>query len=305
MKNYFILQFKRINRTFTDDGYPPLLVYPILLLLFVFGSKFLFEKSSYSTVIFLIIPIIFLFKLSDIQRLEFLKFTFNNNDFYKIRITENILLTIPFIIILIHQKLYFETGILLFFSVFFTFLNFKISSKFTIPTPFGKTPFEFLVGFRTTYLIFPFSYFLAIVAVLYNNSNLGVFSILLLFITFLTYYTKVEQEYFVWNFSLTSNEFLLNKIKTAILQSSLLIIPNIIFQFLFFYNDITSLILFLIIGYGFLIYIILAKYTVYPDEIGLAQGVLMAISVYFPPLLVIIIPYLYKQSIKNLNIYLK
>jgi hypothetical protein len=47
--------------------------------------------------------------------------------------------------------------------------------------------------------------------------------------------------------------------------------------------------------------IILAKYAAFPHQVNLPQFVILAVSVWFPPLLIAVIPFFYRQSVKRLN----
>jgi hypothetical protein len=51
----------------------------------------------------------------------------------------------------------------------------------------------------------------------------------------------------------------------------------------------------------FLWTVILAKYSAYPGEMNLPEGMIIAISIYFPPLLLAIIPFFYTKSIRKLK----
>jgi hypothetical protein len=46
---------------------------------------------------------------------------------------------------------------------------------------------------------------------------------------------------------------------------------------------------------------VLAKYSAYPDEIHLTIGVIIAFTILFPPLILVVIPYFYTKSINNLK----
>jgi len=59
------------------------------------------------------------------------------------------------------------------------------------------------------------------------------------------------------------------------------------------------------IGLHLLITIILAKYSAYPNEMSLPQGILFSLSLMLPPALFITIPLFYYQSIKSLTSILK
>ncbi|MFB1041191.1 MAG: ABC transporter permease, partial [Polaribacter sp.] len=171
----------------------------------------------------------------------------------------------------------------------------------TIPTPFSKKPFEFTVGFRKTFYVFPIAYFLTYISVSVGNFNLGVFSMLLIGITCFSYHSKTENEYFVWNYNLSSKEFLLKKIKTCLTYFSVLSLPIIITLGISFFNQIDILIVFIFLSYAYLTAIIFAKYSSFPNEINMSQVILIGLSFIFPPILLIFIPLFYSQSIKKLN----
>jgi hypothetical protein len=58
------------------------------------------------------------------------------------------------------------------------------------------------------------------------------------------------------------------------------------------------------LGLLFLWTIILAKYSAYPGEMNLPEGMAIAFSLLFPPLLLAIIPFFYLKSITKLKFLL-
>jgi hypothetical protein len=58
-------------------------------------------------------------------------------------------------------------------------------------------------------------------------------------------------------------------------------------------------------GMAFLWTVILAKYAAYPREINLPEFTFIAVCVYFPPLLLALLPYFYMKSVKKLSLLLK
>jgi len=65
-----------------------------------------------------------------------------------------------------------------------------------------------------------------------------------------------------------------------------------------------SIFLFFIIGLLFLWTMVLGKYADYPREMSLPAGMILTSSLFFPPILLVIMPFFYKKSIKSLNWYL-
>jgi len=181
------------------------------------------------------------------------------------------------------------------------FLNFDWSDQFTLPTPFGKRPFEFVVGFRKTFYLHVLAYFLTVMAVVVGNFNLGVFSLLVVFVVCLAYYADLEPDFYVWVHAQSPKAFLWEKIKTALLYSSHLCLPVVVTLAIFFGENIHILLAVLFLGYLYLATMILAKYAAYPHTIGLPQSILLAMSFSLPPLLLFTMPLFYKNAIKRLN----
>ncbi len=305
MTFYFLLQFKMLNRRLADFGLPPMIAYFLFPIAFVVLSNHLFSKIEFATYIYTTIAMGLSLKLSDRKRNTFLKSSFNNKDYLKLRMLENITLSLPFIGFLIYKQEFIPVMVNVIIAIALTFVNFNIGFNHTIPTPFHKRPFEFAVGFRKTYFIFPIAYVLMAIAIYVANFNLGIASMLLVFLVSISYYSKLENEYYIWNYNLTAQAFLSRKIKTGIYNVSLLSIPIVIPLSFYFYDHFLLLALFFLLGQIYLIAVILAKYSSYPNAMHLPQGILIALSFVFPPILVAILPYFYFQSTKNLNSILK
>jgi len=305
MKEYFKLQYKITSRRFKDNGVEPLLAFIILTLCFFGLSIYLFRKTEFAEYIYILSALTLIGNLSEIRRTEFLKICFDDVKMKKIRVTENITYTLPFLFFLLYKETYLSAFLLLLLTTILALVNFRTTLNFTIWTPFSNRPFEFTIGFRNTFFLFFAAYTLSIIAVSFDNFNLGLFSILLVFMTILSFYTKPENEYFVWIYNLKPKEFLFSKIKTALLFSSSLALPIVIFLAIFYHQQIGLLLLIFLISLAFLIFIVVLKYSVFPNEINLIQGIYLALCICFPPLLFVFIPYLFIQSQNRLNNFLK
>lgn len=294
-----------LNRHISDFGLHPLIGYGISIAGFTALSFYLFSKTEFANYIYIAIAISLIFKLCENKRNEFLKNCFSSDIYYRIRLSENGIVIIPFLIFLIYMQSFTSLLILLLSACILAFINLSNQFQFTIPTPFFKRPFEFITGFRKTFYIIIIAYILAIISVSVGNFNLGIFSLMLVFLTSLSYYTEPETEYYIWIHNLSPGGFLLNKIKTALLFSTLMCLPIIITFAVFFFNNIYIVFGFQVLGYAFLTTIILAKYSAYPGKINIPQTALIALCLYLPAFLIGIIPYFYLQSIKRLKEYLE
>lgn len=301
MRYYFALQYRMLNRHLTEFGLLPVVGYLLALLAFTGFSVMLFRNTEYAVYIYFLIAFNFLLSVSSSVRNRFLKTCFSNNDYYVIRLLENIVITLPFVIFLMVQKLFLFAALFPIASAMMVFFNFASIPGITLPTPFYKKPFEFIVGFRRAVPAFLFFYFLTFMAVLVDNFNLGIFALLSVLLICMNFYTQPENEFFVWIFSTGSKGFLFQKIRNALLYALILCSPVIAILSIFYFYNIVIVIGFLGLGYLYLITIILAKYSAYPDKMNLPQALLFALCIIFPPALLAIIPFFYLQSVKKLN----
>lgn len=293
------------NRRFKDTGLKPLIAYLILAVGFVGLSIYLFHKTVFAEYIFVFSALTLIGKLSETRRTEFLKICFGNTKLKKIRVTENLISTLPFLIFLLYKQLFLSALLLFVSTTILALVNFRTTLNFTLWTPFSKRPFEFTMGFRNTFYLIFAAYALTVIAVSVSNFNLGIFAMLLVFSTTLSYYTKPENEYYVWTYNVNAKEFLFSKIKTAILFSASLVLPIVIVIAIFYPQNIGIISLFFFAGFAFLISVIVSKYAAYPDEMNITQGILLALCIGFPPILVVLIPYLFEKSENRLSSLLK
>ena len=305
MKEYFSLQLKMTNRKLIDFGLSPCIAYVLLAVGFIAFSMILFSKTEFAQYIYLLGAFSILAKLSEVQRNNFLRSTFLNTLYYKLRIIENVIIVLPFAAFLIYKQSYILVIVLLILALIMALVKVKNVFTFSIPTPFNKRPFEFIVGFRNTFYLIFLAYFLTVMALIFDNFNLGVFSLLLVFILSLYFHSKLENEFYVWIYAMKPKEFLFHKIKNALFNSTLLIFPIVIALTFYFNNDLKILVIFLALGYVYLMTMVLAKYSAYPYELNLPQAILMGISLLFPPFLVVLIPFFYYQSLQRLNAILQ
>lgn len=305
MKFYFRLQYKMLSRKLTGFGLNPLFGYALLITAFIGISIYFFTKTQFAKYIYVLLATSLITSLNENERTGFLKSCFSGNLYYKIRIIENLFLTLPFVLFLIYKSCFLVALMLLIISISAAFISFNTKLQFTIPTPFFKQPFEFLVGFRKLFWVFIGCYLLTLISISVNNFNLGIFSLLLSFLMCLSFYMNIETEYYVWIYSLNVNQFLFQKIKIALLQSTFLCLPIAVALCLFFSKKIYIVLGFQGLGYIYLITIVFAKYSDFPGKMSLPQTMLIALSICFPPLLLLVSPYFYAQSFKKLTTTLK
>jgi hypothetical protein len=301
LQQYLGLQLTMFKRRIIEFGLNPILGFSIIFTAFYGFSIYLFTKTEYANYLYIIIALGIVLQYSEINRNDFLKFIYPKHNYFKIRVLENLITVVPFIIFLCYKIEFFSALLLIVVSILFSFLNTNKKVNSTIPTPFYRKPFEFIVGFRKSLLGILFAYFLTAMSLTYHNFNLGIFSLLLIFLLCLSFYSEPENEFYVWVHKLKVNGFLFDKMITAILFSTIISLPITIALLIFYQTNIKAVFGFQTLGYCYLLTVILAKYSAYPQKMNLSQGILLALSITMPPLLLALVPFFYIQSKKRLK----
>lgn len=305
MKFYFRLQIKRFFRKSTEWGVHPYWGIALLALAFCLFSYFFFLKVPYPPYFYSFVGLNLIFQLGTFTRNEFLKNIFSKPIYQRIRLAENFLLGMPFAIVLvIHQYYWLSLAVLLCGASFSLFNRINRSVR-VIPSPFSGRPFEFTIGFRNTYWITGLLYILLFISMKVGNFNLGIFSQLGILILCMSFYSTPEPPFYVWIYSMRARGFLIHKLITALLYSALFCLPVVIALLIAYPAKflITSIVF--LLGLLYMLLIVLAKYTHYPEEMELTKILEMTICFLAPPALLFMIPHFYNESVKRLNHYLK
>lgn len=305
MKFYFILQYRRLERRIQELGVHPVVGYILIAILFPLASGYLFTKTEFAAWLYAFLALMILSTLGEVKRNDQLFSIFTKRSYHQIRILENVVVALPFITYLVFRGYHFIATGLGVVSILLAVLHFRIRLAPVLPTPFRKFPFEFTAGFRRTFWLIGLAYFLLAKSLQVDNFNLGLFALALLFFNGMSFYTQPEDEYFVWIYNCNSKAFLHKKLLTAIICISMLTIP-LLAGLLLAYPDRWWLILGIqVLGSVFLCTMILAKYSAYPREINLPQAFLFGLSLWFPPMLLVVIPLFYNRSRKQLKAFLE
>ena len=301
MKYYFNLQYKMLNRHLKAFGLPPIIGYLLAIFFFIGGSVYLFYKTKYAAYLYPFFALSSLSLLSETKRNDFLKTCFIDKDYRRIRLAENFLMALPFVLFLGYQQAWLIGFGLVIMAGLMARFHFNNQLNYTIPTPFYKYPFEFTVGFRTSIAMFLFAYFLTVMSIKVGNFNLGAFALLLVFIISFSFYALPDSQFYVWIFSSTAKAFLWDKIKIALFYSTLLALPILLSLGYSFPDKMKLLLGFQGLGYIYLCTIILAKYAAFPRAMNLPETIFIVASVFFPPFLLFTIPFFTKKATKKLS----
>ena len=302
MKYYFQLQFKILCRKLTAFGIPPVIGFIIGGIAFYYLSNSLFSIREHANYIYTAISIGVLFKINNHHKSNFVKAHFTTINYLKIQFLEKFLAVLPFIVFLIYKKEFLAVFIVVATAILATFFNFRNNNTIYIPTPFSKKPFEFSVGFRKTFFVFPLCYALALISSQVDNVNLGVFALIVIFMITTIYYTNREPVIYIWMHHHTPKEFIQFKVKQGVIYLIALQLPATLILAVAFPEHFFMLLFILIISALALCVRILMKYAITNNKgMNLAEGFIYWVSVLiFPFLLILLIRY-YKQAVHKLS----
>ena len=301
IKAYFHLQYTMANRKLREMGFTPIVAYLLVMGLFLAGSFALFAKIDYAQYLYIIFPLPFFSGLSNWQRNDFLEINFLERQYKIVRLIENSLVAFPFALFFCWKQCFLFLIALFVISTLYSRLKIKDFQRFVLPTPFSKHPFEFSVGFRNTFYLFPIAYYVTLMAILHDNFNLGMIALAFMFIIVCSFYFRADNIYYVWNFNVSPARFLQHKIQKALLYTFLLCVPILLVLSTFYWANSWILWIVFLLGCLFLTTVIFAKYASFPDDIGIGETLLLMVSVFFPPLLFVMIFYFKNKAIEKLN----
>ena len=301
IKAYFHLQYTMANRKLKEMGFTPAVAYLLITGLFLAFSVLLFGKISYVQYIYWVVPLPFFSHLSNRQRNDFLKVNFLERQYKIIRLIENLLVAFPFALFLCWKQCFLAIIPLFISSILYSMLKTKRVGRFVLPTPFSKHPFEFSVGFRNTFYLFPLAYYLTAMAILHDNFNLGVIALGFVILIVCSFYFRADNVYYIWIFNLSPARFLRYKIKKALLYTFVLCAPILLSLNILYFENTWILWLVFLLGCMFLMTVIFTKYATFPDDIGIGEVLLLMVSAAFFPLLFVMIFYFKNKAIEKLN----
>ncbi|WP_299248643.1 hypothetical protein [uncultured Aquimarina sp.] len=305
MRYYYQLQYKRIHRSFKDFGTEPFIGYPIIVMLFYWLSSVFFDRVVYANYVYVLIGAIFAYSFSNPEHSKFVKQHFSTSGHLKIMVLNNLIKVTPFAMFLVHKMYYIETLLICLLAFFISFMKKRSSTSIIIPTPFGKKPAEFIIGFRKTVWLFFLIYSLTFIAVFKGNFNLGVFSLVSVFLVCSSYYMKPDPEFYIWIHAMNAKEFLKYKMLIAFKYSLLLTLPILVVLSIFYLDQMHITLIFLGMGWLYLAMYILIRYAFQNQGLEMLQGIIGVLCLLFPPVMIITIPYFYTKAIHNLDLLLK
>lgn len=301
MNQYLSIQYKRFCRISFEKRIHPALSFGLLSAVFIGFSELVFSRAPFPEYTYAIVGVILLVLIANSKRIEFLQHCFKTKNYQKIRLLENTVIIGFFVGFLLYKQAYVVAPVLFLVAILLAFVELKTNVSFTIPTPFGRFPFEFTRGFRRLFPAYFVAYSLSYWAINAHNFNFGLVILLATFLVSATFFSYNEPVYYLWIYSRGPKRFIGKKLRTILLYSFLPGTPIIVTLLLFFPDDYWMIIAGICSGILYIITFMLAKYANYPCELSITDGFITAACIFVPPLMIIVLPLFYYRSLNNLS----
>lgn len=290
---YFRLRFIIIIRSFSEINFFVLLVGVSFLVIFFFTFfTVLFNSTSFPNYITICLYGCTVVSLN-INRKDysFIKKIFSKGSLFWIKLVENIIISIPFIVILIVKEFYFDGILILVFGLFLTKFHFKISNSHVIIQPFAKFDYEWISAFRK-YFLLPILFFIGyLIGLKVNSYMIGLVCAIIYSLQLCLPFEGIpEKPILIWQMKQTAVSFLKFKLIRTLAYSVFSL--ALFFTLILFFPDqlyVTiyawSICLLTIVGMLFI------KYSQYPSVVSIMihQSIFIAssFSSFFAPYMLI------------------
>ncbi|RJE70421.1 hypothetical protein [Reichenbachiella sp. MSK19-1] len=296
---YLLLQTKRANRYVREAGIHPMVIYVLLIGVFAFVSLLLLEQVEHGQMIYVGLGV---FVVSAIKPNERFLMQMAHRQVFWIRVFIGLILTVPFVLFLGFYGGYLEIGGLLVMTWLLSVKSFSpVFSSRVVPTPFAQRPFEFMIGFRRSYLVLVLSFTLSLVSVYVDNFNVGLFSLSVVLLLILGFYSYTEPRYYVWNFAGSAQQYLRQKLCFLLINTMILIVPICMVLFIGFSEMYLGVVAVVVLGLLYIILAMLIKYAYLHRGLDVLKSILFVCCLFMPPLLLVLIPLIYAKALKNVT----
>lgn len=301
MKDYFRLQWRRLFRILKETGVNPYLALMIAMALFVLGSISILAKAPYSEVVYALLGLGSSNILAGTKRNQFLQQCFTGHKYRQLRLVENLIWAVPFAIMLLFHQAFLTAGLVVLGTVVFSRLQLTLPNALALPTPFSRRPYEFAIGFRKTFWVFPLAFALVYFSYDSGNYNLGVFALAVVLLLPIGYYSVPEPKLYVWTHQMEPGKFLNHKLRIGLLFAlSISLLPTIALSIAFPQYAWLTLV-FQALGLFYVALGILGKYAYYPSSVNIMPMLALAGCLIFPPALLVVLPSFYAHALRKLK----
>ena len=257
----------------------------ILLLAGIFTgiSLMVFEKITHAGWIYTALAVVSIMELQSRKGNDFLEKHVDNVTFYRCKLAENMLVLLPFIVVLIFKHCFLQAVILAVFVIPYSYYNLKFPRPKlkALHSPFLSYAVEWHNGFRMYAGVYVLHVLLLVPGVISGNFYVYLVPFFLLLFFMNSTYGVVEDRFFIWVYRSGAGQFLLKKFKALAAGYALSFALFAVVGAIFYPQHIALLLLCLSGGLIALTGSMLIKYHFYPSEfiIQVSQIIFLALVV--------------------------
>lgn len=316
MVGYYIsMRLKQFWRFFSFNQVNPFIGIIVLPVIFVILSLLLFEKAPYPAWIYTAMAIVSILELQAASSNSFLKEHVNSSTYYRAKLAENILLMLPFTILLIAKNGFVQAGLTIAFVIPYSLYNVKLPKPKlkALKSPYLPYAIEWHNSFRSFVSVYILHLLLLIPGVISGNFYVYLVPFFLLLFFMNTTYAVVEDKFFIWVYRTSARQFLARKLKALAAGYALSFVLFAVVGAVFYAQHIVLLLLCLFAGFVAMAGSLIIKYHFYPGEfviqlsqmlfLGFVLGGLVSPPLFIVALLIIIFSFF--KAKKNLKTILQ
>jgi len=296
---YYTVQWRRIQRWFSEIGVSSVIGIPLLLIAVAVSIAYVNSKTMYAPYI-LLIAYGAIVHWAITRQVDPFSSVIPRKKILLIKTGIAIACMIPFVINYVYTQQYLYILALPFIALALSMVRVQHTSVWDIWTPFKKIPFESIIFFRRFVLFFPIAGYVLFQAIQVENYNLAAACIFFLSMFYISVIALTEEEYYVWIYNKTPNAFLLHKLKHLTVSYYALCAPFLVFTIYFFMSTWHMSVILTIVLWLYLTLILFLKYTVFPKTINVLEVLILSACVLIPPLLLLAVPWSFRKATRTL-----
>lgn len=246
----------------------PTIGLPLIAGIFIFISAMVYYKAPYPAWIYTFIALSSITEVQHTKTNSFLAQTVNTKMLFRIKLTENLLILLPFVIVMCYYQSWWQITVALPLVVLYSASNKKLPRPKVkaLPVPFRGHSYEANFGFRSMFPAYVLYVLLLVVGSLVQNVYvlLAPFFIQLLFIQLS--FSEVEDPQYIWMHRMSANAFLKDKFVTLLRNYAIVFTPFLVAGLIAYTNEWSLLLLCFIVGLVSVTGAMLIKYLLYPAQ---------------------------------------
>jgi hypothetical protein len=265
---YVLLRAKQFIRFYSFSDIHPLRGVPITLGLFTFVSALLYDKAPYPAWIYMVLSVAALTELQNEKTNSFLKQMTSRSTFFKIKLAENSLILLPFVLVMAYYHSWLQLIIAIALVIPYSYSSAKLPKPKlkALKTPYAGYAYEGNFGFRSMFFAYVLYAALLIVGCAVHNIYVFMVPFFILLFCMQAVYGEIEEPIYIWMYRTSAGGFLKKKLSVLFRNYLITFAPFLLLGLVFYYAEWPLLLLCFMAGLLANIGSMLIKYHFYPGR---------------------------------------